>query len=361
MKIVFIGHLPGFGGAEKSMIMTANVMAKKGHAVSIVSVKSNNPVYPINEEVTYIHLPDKSNLKVANIIGRLNSIHNTLIRLEPDIVVCFWLQVAILSTVISKLYGFKVIYSERGDPGDSEYNGLLGLVRKLVFPLIHGFVFQSEGARNYFSAKIQRKSTIIPNPVYISLDDYSIPVQRNKIIVNIGRLHPQKNQKLLINAFSRVVKDFPSYFLHIYGDGELREELQGLIDNLGLSSSIKLMGTTDKLWDYIVNSSLFVLSSDYEGMPNALMEAMALGIPCISANCPPGGIAELIEHGTNGLIFPVGDEKQLEEYMRKVLNDKCVADLLALNAKNICITHSPSLIFNRWEKYLKDVLYSDAN
>lgn len=352
---MFIGHLPGFGGAEKSMIMTANAMVKKGHTVSIVSVQSNNPVYPINEEIKYVYLPDKSNLKAVNIIGRFNSIRDTLKRLKPDIVICFWLQVAVIATLISKFRGFKVIYSERGDPGDSEYKGVLGLVRTIVFPLLDGFVFQTEGARDYFPTKMQRKSRVIPNPVYISFDDYSIPVQRDKVIINVGRLHPQKNQKLLINAFAKIHNDFPDYQLHIYGDGELKTELEQQINELGLNECVILKGTTKQILDAIVNSALFVLTSDYEGMPNALMEAMALGIPCISANCPPGGPKALIKHGTNGLLFPVGDEQQLEIEMRKVLTDKGLADSLTLNAKNICLTHSPIRVFNSWENYLKDM------
>jgi len=360
MKIVFVGHLPGFGGAEKSMIMTANALAQKGHKVSLISVASNNPVYPIDQKIEYIYLQDKFSKKFMNIIGRFCSMRKTLSELKPDIVICFWLQVAIIATLLSKFYGFKVIYSERGDPGNIEYNGLLGLVRKLIFPLIDGFVFQSDGARNYFPIIIQKKSTVIPNPVYISYDDYPLPVQRDKVIANVGRLHPQKNQKLLINAFSKIYADFPDYQLHIYGDGELRNELQQQINDFGLNGCVILKGTTKQILDTIVKSALFVLTSDYEGMPNALMEAMALGIPCISTDCPPGGPDAIIIHGKNGLLFPVGDELQLEINMRSVLTDTDLAEIIALNAKNICLTHSPEVIFCNWDKFILKIYEGNA-
>lgn len=350
--IVFIGHLPGFGGAEKSMIMTANALAVKKYKVTIISLDHNRIVYPFHANVDYIFIPVKGKNKGIKIFRRFFLLKNALKALNPDIVVSFWLQIGCLAGILSLLYGFKVIYSERGDPGDAEYTGKLGLLRKLCFPLFSGFVFQSDGARNFFSERIRKKSIVIPNPVYIGYEDYPISLHRDKIIINVGRLHPQKNQALLIRAFSKISKEFSDYKLFIYGDGELKNKLESLIRQENMDTRIYLKGTTPDIYPAIVNGALFVLSSDYEGMPNALMEAMALGIPCIASDCPPGGPADLIVPGKNGLLFSVKDEEQLINNMRYMLKNPDIAQEMGKKAKEICYSHSSDMVFNSWEKFI---------
>ncbi|WP_312562800.1 glycosyltransferase family 4 protein [Anaerospora sp.] len=349
-KIVFIGYLPGFGGAEKSMIMVANGLARMGNHVTIISLKDNNVVYEIDELVEYIFIPDQGISKFSKLINRFLNLKSALSRIRPNVIISFWLQPAIYVALISKFNGYKNIYSERSDPGNKEYLGLTGIVRSIIFQLINGFIFQSTGAKNYFGKNIQSKSIVIPNPVYIKFNDYQIPKFREKIIVNVGRLHTQKNQKLLIEAFSYIEKEFPEYQLHIYGEGELKNELQELINKLELGKKVYLMGTTKDISRKIVNSSLFVLSSDYEGMPNALLEAMALGVPCISAECPPGAPSDLIDHGENGLLFPTKNAQALANCIKKILSDVSLAEQLAINAKQICHTHSSDKILAQWNE-----------
>lgn len=347
-EIVLIGYFPGFGGAEKSMIMVANSLARMGNHVTIISLKDNNVVYDMDKRIKYIFIGDRGMYKFDKQFNRFIKLKEVLFGIKPNIIISFWLQPAIFAAIISKLYGYKNIYSERGDPGDKEYNGLIGIVRKIIFPLIDGFIFQSTGAKRYFCENIQRKSIIIPNPVYINFNDYEIPNVRKKIIINVGRLHNQKNQKLLIEAFSYIEKEFPEYQMHIYGEGELKFQLQELISRLELSEKVYLMGTTKDISKKIVESSLFVLSSDYEGMPNALLEAMALGVPCISADCPPGGPSDLISHGKNGLLFPTKNTQELANCIRRILSDEGFGEQLAINAKQICYTHSADKILSQW-------------
>lgn len=351
-KITFIGFLPGFGGAEKSMTMVANGLSHMGNDVSIISLKDNNVVYKIDDRVEYIYIPDKGKYKAVKMINRFFSLRRELKRLKSDVVISFWLQPAIFTAILAKFSGFKAIYSERGDPTDKEYSGILGILRSIFLGSIDGFVFQTVGAQSCFKPKIVKRSVVISNPVYIQYNEYEVCREKKKTIVNVGRLHKQKNQLLLINSFARVNKYFPEYTLEIYGEGEERKKLQDRIIELGLEKKVLLKGTEKNLFPKIKDASLFVLSSDYEGMPNALMEAMALGIPCISTDCSPGGARELISNNCNGVICNRNDEQDLTKSIIKLLNNPKYAFDMGVKSKNICNTNSVNNILKKWNEYI---------
>lgn len=156
----------------------------------------------------------------------------------------------------------------------------------------------------------------------------------------------------MINAFAKIAGQFPEYILEIYGDGDLKEILQEQIEELGLHKRIELKGTTSHILEKVYTASLFVLTSDYEGMPNALMEAMAIGVPCISTDCKPGGARDLIKNGENGWIVPRNDIEVLAERMTSVLSCPEQSDRMAKNALEIRRTHSSKKIFDRWENFI---------
>lgn len=351
-SVVFVGFLPGFGGAEKAMIMVANGLARLGNEITIISFKDNNVVYKMENKIKYIHIPDIEGKKYRVLFKRFTAFKRVIKEIKPDVVISFWLQPAIFSSIISKKIGFRTIYSERGDPTDKEYTGFLGLLRKVFLKSIDGFVFQTEGAKRCFPKSIQDRSVVIHNPVPIKYNDYELPKVRNKVIVNVGRLHEQKNQKLLINAFSKINNTYPDYTLEIYGDGELKQQLKTHIKKLGLQEKVFLMGTTQKIFDKIVNASIFVLSSDYEGMPNALMEAMALGIPSISTDCKPGGARELIENQQNGLLVKRDSVEELASAIQYMIENKNKAHKMGRKSKKICNTNSIDIIINKWNSYI---------
>ena len=177
--------------------------------------------------------------------------------------------------------------------------------------------------------------------------------EREKIIVTTGRLNKHKNHSLLICAFKRIVAFFPDYRIIIYGEGPERLNDEILIRKLGLQEYVLLPGTTNNVPEKIYKASLYVLTSDFEGMPNSLMEAMALGLPCISTDCPCGGPRELIVSGKNGMLVPVGDEDALANAMKKLLNDERYAIELGKNAMKIREELSMDIICRKWYEYLK--------
>ena len=356
MKIVFLSYLHGFGGAEKQIVMLANAMAERKHDVTLISISADNNCYPLNNSVNYLFIPDRKT-NFLRILTRYHDIRYKLIELKPDITVSFWFQSAYLTACMSKKITGKVIYSERSDPDDKQYDGILGLVRTLVLPRIDGFVFQSKAAQRYFNKSVQARSEVIPNPVFVRAQDYPPIKERRKAIVNAGRLHPQKNQKFLIDTFAMIADQIPDYTLEIYGDGELKETLLNQIHKLSLEDRILLKGTSDHIHELIYDASLFVLSSDYEGMPNVLLEAMALGLPCISTDYRPGGVDELIDNGINGLIVPMKNKEELAKNIIVILQKSVLSQRFSQFAKQKSKKLQPDSIYSVWEKVFRKLSY----
>lgn len=356
MRLLFIGYLHGFGGAEKMLIMLANEMAIRGYDVDLLSLVSNNPKYIINPKINYYFIKDEGNSKIGKLKNRFMKLNLFIKKSSPDLIINFWFQSAYFCAFMGKEIARKTIYAERGDPYDKEYSGVLGIIRKVSFQKIGGFVFQSKGAQNCFGKKIQEKSCIIYNPVFLSLDGNDRPKEREKRIVTVGRLHKQKNHELLINAFANLPKDKNEYILEIYGEGELNEFLQEKIDSMGLKDRVFLKGTFENVHNKILNAALFVLSSDYEGLPNVLIEAMVLGLPCISTDCKPGGAREIITDKIDGIIVPCGAVKELSDAMNELLSDEKKAEEYSKKAILKKQYFNPSSIFDKWEKYLLDLV-----
>ena len=212
-------------------------------------------------------------------------------------------------------------------------------------------IFQTEMAKSFFPDAIQKKGVVLKNPV----DAQRIPEQytgeRERVIVGAGRLSQQKNMPLLLKAFARFAPNHPEFKLRIFGEGELREELTELARSLQIAGQVELPGRSTALLEKMNSSAMFVLSSDYEGMPNVLLEAMCMGMPCISTDCPSGGPRELIKDGVNGLLVPVGDEAALYEAMERMA-DRVFATQLADAAYEIREELTSRDVFVSWYRYL---------
>ena len=237
-----------------------------------------------------------------------------------------------------------------------EYSNFL--MRKIVCHLYKkadGFVFQTEDAKKYFDGIIKCESKIIPNPINPKFIKEPYSKTRKKNIVTVGRLEEQKNHELLIDAYKEVVKDFPEYKLLIYGDGSKREKLESIIKDNKLEKNVILMGKKDDIENEIYDASLFVLSSDYEGMPNALMEAMALGLPSISTDCPCGGSKMLINNEENGILVKTGDKKDMAKAINRLIENKELCKKLSNNSYKIKDEYSIENIQEKWLSFIERI------
>ena len=361
MKILFnLGTLRK-GGAERVVANLSNYLAENNNDVSIVISVEKQSYYKLNNNVKLYGLDRKkasNNFLIKN-ISRLKRLNHIVRTIKPDIIISF-LPEPSYRVLALKLFNkkLKVIVSVRNDPKIEYKTKINRIVMKILYPLADGFVFQTKEAKEYFSKKIQQKSVIIPNPIDKKIIQRKVYTgKKEKKIVAVGRLVEQKNHELLINAFNIVKDQIPEYNLIIYGEGSLREKLQEQIERLNLKERVFLPGNVDNIADKIENASLFVLSSNYEGMPNALMEAMALGLICISTDCPCGGPRFLIENNVNGYLINVGKEKELANKIKEIIVDTKQEKLeeVSNNARKKMLQMSEEKIGEIWFKYICSV------
>ena len=339
------------GGAERVIAQLANYLSRKKYTVKIITIYDSKLYYSLDSNIEVISIGRKSKNKLFNKISQYGSLRRIIKKDMPEVILTMPEDTGVY--VIASLVGIKVpVYvSERNNPWVMPDVKITRLLRQLVYRKTKGIIFQTEMAKSFFPKSIQRKGIILKNPV----DDTRIPEvhkgERSKTIAAVGRLASQKNYFLLIDAFCEFWKNHKEYELHIYGDGPEKNRLSEYILAKGMSSNITLKGRDKDVLSKIVKCAFFVLSSDYEGMPNVLIEAMCMGLPVISTNCPSGGPRELIENNVNGILIDVGDKNALVEAMSK-MTDMKFSSKLGSNAyllrKELTDTH----VFEEWEEYL---------
>ena len=349
MKIVFtIAHM-NLGGAQRVCYNLINWIIYNTDAEVHLMICSGRT---IKKEYDLSKIP--YTMVSGGLYNKISRIRSELKRIKPDVLVTMGVPGALFDVPACVGLGIKHIISERNDPAHFGGSTITRIVSRLLMRKADGFVFQTNDAQAFYGGKIAKKSVVIPNPLFIG-DDYpanQYTGEREKTIVTTGRLNKQKNHPLLIRAFKRIAEEFPEYKLIIYGEGPERKNDEALISELGLQERVLLPGTINDVPAKIYKSSLYVLSSDFEGMPNALMEAMALGLPCISTDCPCGGPRDLTTNGKDSLLVPVGNEDALAEAMRKVLSNERYAIELGKNAMTIRERLSLEKVCRQWYEYL---------
>lgn len=331
-KIVFpLPDMPG-GGTERVVANLANKFVEKGYSVDILLFAGNTVAYELDDRINIIKVGTESS---GNPLIRLKRIGNMRKYYKENIgchIFAFANMGCVFSTIAAAGLAHTMLVSERNDPRRVPWQHKI--VRNWAYSKADKLVFQTEDSMKLFSKKIQKKSVVISNPVSDNLPDYFVGA-RPKKIVNVARLEPQKNHKLLIKAFAEFYKEYPDFSLEIYGQGGMDSELKALATELELDKAIVFHGFSSNVKDEIKDASMFVLSSDYEGISNAMVEALAMGIPTISTDCPIGGARAYIEDGINGLLTPVGDANALAEAMKKLAKNADIAYKMSQNALSI--------------------------
>ena len=358
-KIVIVCGSLGKGGAERITIYLAKYLQNRGIKTFIATGGKREVEYECPEGVERYILDE---IEEKNIILRkgisllryqIVRLRKFLIKNEIDTVLVMDIPVCIYALPACFCLGTKVIVSERNDPAHFAGKKITKWVSRILMRKANGYVFQTADAQKYYGSTVLGKSVIIPNPIFTEkMPDTPYEGIREKKIVSVGRLNKQKNQILLIDAFYLILKDFPEYKLYIWGEGAERTNIEGYIRKLGIEKSVFLPGVTENIYMEIYEASLFILPSDFEGMPNALIEAMALGIPCISTDCPCGGPRELIKNGKNGILVPINDKEALVNGIYSLLNNKEHATEIGYEAFKIREKLCYDTICNKWYEFL---------
>lgn len=324
MKIAFVvGSLAG-GGAERVVAELCSELAKGQHEVSVVLIASNRCTYDIDKRVQVVDCTKTDFVRGLSFFNRVKNIRKALAELEADICVSFTVAVNLYSILACAFTRCKLILAERNDPRFDPTSKLSRLMRRVLYPFADAYVFQTDGEKEFFSRRIQKRSVVIPNPVNPMLPEPFVG-ERSKRFVTAVRLEPQKNLKMAIDAFVMVHKKYPEFRFEIYGEGSLRDSLEQYIKDLKMEEAICLKGNSKNLYKDIRDAFAFVLSSDYEGMSNSMLEAMALGIPTISTDHPSGGARAVIDDHKNGLLVSVGDTNAMAAAMLEMIETQGLA------------------------------------
>ncbi len=364
MKISFVTSTLTSGGAERVISLLANSFAERGYEVEMIALTSISPdYYSLNPKVKFIHADKVSK---GGLLGELWWFRKHIKKEQPDVVIAF--MEAVYEFVLLALLGTKVpvISSERKDP--ATLGPLRKILRWILLPTATAHVVQTQHIKNYYSKQIQKKTHIIYNPVnervfetsYDNDDEndnlgLKIKDERLNRIISVGRLYPQKNQKMMIEAFAQISERYPDWKLVIYGEGPERDSLESLVSNLRsqVSSRISLPGRCETVIEEVAKSKVFCLSSDYEGMSNAMIEALCVGTPVISTRV--SGTDELIRNGENGLLVDIGDTDGLAQAFEKLLSNQELRTQLGKEGQRLATKFKTDTIVDQWEGLIKKV------
>ena len=354
-KVVFITNYFGNGGAA-AVMKSIITKLKDTYDIKLISFIDDDKKYDIPSGVDYIRLNSKMKLSKLEKLKSILKLRKILKSEKDSIIISFEYFVNI-RTIISAI-GLKsrVIISERNDP--SRVGNNIRYLRNFIYRFSDVLVCQTEDAKKYFPSYIKKKTFIILNPLNPDLPTAYNGV-REKVIVNFCRLEKQKNLKMLIDSFDIVYKKYPDYKLNIYGDGKEKDELLKYIKSKKSKNNIVIFPFNKKIHEKVKKSAVFVSSSDYEGLSNSMLEAMAIGLPTFCTDCPCGGARMVIKDGYNGILVPVGDVKKMKDAMLSVLDNSNYSLKLSINSRKIKEELSLDNICDLWIRCIEGDIEHD--
>lgn len=337
MKVAFYLPRGVFGGGERVIITLAREFQKKDIEVLVCT----RDTYDYNLVPARVVKFDCQRNKVFQIFEACRFLKNEkvshIIVFHPDtILYC-----------ASVLTGVKYIYSLRVDPKQVDWSKFM---YRHIIQNCYKIVFQTKKVQSFFSEDVRSRSRVIFNPI---LDENlpDIQKERAKRIVMVGRLSEEKNYPMALRAFANVVRN--GYKLHIYGVGPMERELRRLVSELGLLHDVVFEGQVKKVVSHIKDADIFLLTSNFEGMPNALIEGMAMGMACISTDFPSGAAKELIKDGEDGFVVPMDDVDALISKLKMLIENKEMRLLFQSKASEIRDRQGIDTIVEEWLEFIE--------
>ena len=348
------------GGSERVMVNLADYFVKENYDTVLVTQHLANVEYELNDKVrrkfSEITAEETTGNRIQNFIRRFSKLRAIWKEEKPDVILSFIGKNNVMAILTAWGLGIPVVVSVRGEPKEEYASKGLCIAAKVLFHKAACVVMQTKESVSFFPKGIRKKTKILKNSLNPQFIRPIYQGQREKTVVAVGRIDENKNHRMLIRAFAKLADKFPDYKLIIYGNGESRNQLEDLVRNLQQQERVFMPGVINNVGEAIEKAGIFVLTSFSEGMPNTLMEAMALGLPCISTDCPCGGPGELIENGENGILIPVGDEKALTLALEKMMNEPEWANNLGKKASELQKQCNPTIVNKSWKELLESCM-----
>lgn len=357
-RLLFVTPCLSFAGAEKILCWVAGEFAKTEYEVHILNLNliSNNSDFRIRlTDKIIVHTLDSTFKKGLNNYYRLKSIIDIAKNNKINLMISFTQYPCVLTSLAGLISGIPVLISERGDPLQFS-KGFRNKINFCILNSAKGCVFQTEYAKVVYSRKLIERSIVIPNPVF-RITEQRWEYHNTKVIVSIGRLENiQKRYDLMLDAFENFSIKHDDYILNIFGKGPDEEYLKSIVENKSIGNKVYFKGITNNATSELLSADIFLITSDYEGVPNALLEAMAIGMPVISTDCSPGGAKFLIKDHQNGLLVSRGDAQSISKALDEYVNNLSLMNKCATNAGNITDLFSPEKVFIMWKNYIDKIL-----
>ena len=361
MKVVFTIPSLSAGGAERVLTILANGWAAQGWDVSIITLddQSWQPFYSLDQCIGWVRLglmKEAANPLAGlwNNLNRLRALRAAIGHEKPQVVVSFIDTMNVLTLLATRGLKLKVLVSERTDPMIYDVGRFWQWLRRQVYPTANYLIVQNQQVRSFFQPMLGDKVCVIPNPVLppaVEIGETPFLPAR-PVVLTIGRLSREKGYDILIQAFAQVHKRNPDWHLLILGEGPQRAELEKLVSQFGLKGIIHLPGRVKNPFDYYRKADLFVLPSRFEGMPNALCEAMVHGLAVIAANYS-AGVSEIVEDGVNGVLVPPEDIAGLAAALENLMTDPERRDRLGQQAIKAGARFGVERVMQMWEELMR--------
>lgn len=357
MNILFFSGRIIYGGGEKVQAWLVKQLHEAGHIITYIVPEGACDIFEklekvgIRDIVRVVYYARQ--YKKKNIYKYIESLNNVFSNNKIDLFVI--LGGSMIEQMVARKHGVKIVLSERCDPHSRTIPSQI--LKQIQYRIADGFVFQTPEAAKCYGKRAHNLGTVIPNPIIDKLPDAQLDNLR-KEIVSVGRLAGEKNQQLLIDAYELFHSVHPEYKLKIYGSGPLEEKLQNSIQAKNLTNVVEIVKGKRNISELINGAELFVLPSNTEGMPNALIEAMSMGILSISTDCPIYGPRMLVKHGENGYLVPIKDKDALYKQMCYAIEHEDQARDIRNNALLIRDRLSSQVIAEKWIQYFERIIKS---
>ena len=347
--VLYIGSL-GRCGAERVMTNIANYLSNQYEVTLVSDANKSADGYPLDERINCVCL-GMTNGGLKGNLKRIKMLREIVRHAKPDAVLSFMGPTNIRMLLATSDVKVRKIVSVRNDPRVEYGNGLRRAFARLIFRSASGCVFQTQEAMDYFQKSVRRKSKIIWNPVADKFFERSWTPVREEIAV-VGRLVPQKNPLLALESFRLISDGYPNVHLTYYGSGPLKESIIAKADEYKLNDRVTIIDNVPNIEDYISSARLFLMASNFEGMPNALMEAMTVGLPCLSTDCPCGGPKAISEGFSADMLVPCNDAEAIASRMKGLLSDESKQKELSSKERERSSLFRMELVMKKWEDFL---------
>ncbi|MBE9168000.1 glycosyltransferase family 4 protein [Pleurocapsales cyanobacterium LEGE 06147] len=364
MKLTLIIFSFSSGGAERVMSIMANYWTAKGWKITLLSFVDRRipPFYDLDSRIDYIPLgiaAESPNPIIAiwNNWKRIRRLRTAIDESKPDAAISFLSTTNAIALLATRGLKIPTIVSERTDPTRYFIGKIWEQLRQWTYLFADRIVVQTRRTLDYFPSQLQARACIIPNPVLEPprANNSSDKIIGDRSLIAMGRLEYQKGFDLLLQAFAKLKDRYPEWTLTILGEGTLRQELESLCNQLELTDRVHLLGRRKNPYKFLKQAKLFVMSSRFEGFPNALCEAMACGLPVISTDCPTGP-REIIRNGVDGILVPNEDVSALAAVMERLMSDEAERKRLATRAPEVTERFSLEKVMGMWEELLDQVV-----